>query len=36
MLFFVIHTKLDQTSLSWAKVATAKQVGIDGLKSMLM
>ena len=37
MLFlFVMHTKLDQTGLSWFELATASQVDADGLKSMLM
>ena len=37
MLFlFVMHTKLDQTGLSWFELATANQVGADGIKLMLM
>ena len=36
MLFFVMHTKLDQAGLSWFELATANQVGADGLKLMLM
>ena len=36
MLFFVMHTKLDQAGLSWFELTTANQVGADGLKLMLM
>ena len=36
MLFFVMHTKLDEPSLSRPELATAKWVSTDGLKSMVM
>ena len=37
MLFlFVMHTKLDQTGLSWFELATANWVSADGLKLKLM
>ena len=35
LFLFVMHTKLDQTGLSWFELATATQVGAGSLKSML-
>ena len=34
MLFFVMHTKLDQTGLSWFELATATKVDTDVMCQM--
>ena len=34
MLFFVMHTKLDQTGLSWFELATVTKVDTDVMHQM--